>query len=142
MLDSWLGLLRGLGTAYLDLLAAEWAEVRREIAVSGKRLALGVALLGAAAAVGFWFVAVAIALVIVVLAIWLPPWAAVLIVTVLLLAVIAVLALVGWKRLQKVESPTTAFARRYDDHLDWWHDRLLAQSEREPLATETPRELV
>ncbi|HEX2253808.1 MAG TPA: phage holin family protein [Thermoanaerobaculia bacterium] len=142
MLDTWLGLFRSLGTAYLDLLRAEWAEVRREIAVSAKRLAVGVALLGAAAAVGFWFVAVAIYLVIVVLALWLPQWAAVLVVTVLLLAVIAVLALVGMKRLQKVESPTTVFARRYDDHLDWWHDRLLAQGEREPLAPETPRELL
>ncbi len=132
-LGAWIELFRGLGQAYLDLLRAEWAAVRRDLARSGKRLAWAAGLFGAAAAVGFWLVATLIYTLVAVLAIWLPQWGAALVVLGLLVLVVAGLALAGVAHLKRVENPAAVVGRRYEDHLDWWDDRLLAE-ERQPPA--------
>lgn len=130
LLGPWIELFRHLGQSYLDLLAAEWAEVKRELALSGKRLLWSVAFFGAAAAIGFWLVALVLFLLVAVLHVWLPWWAAALIVTAAVLVVIAVLGWLGVSRLQKVENPAAVVGRRYEDHLDWWDRRLLAAERR------------
>lgn len=127
LMRPWVDLFRGLGQSYLDLLAAEWAEVKRQLAQSGKRLLWSAAFFGAAAAISFWLVALVLFVLIAVLHVWLPWWGAALVVTGAVLLVVAVLAWLGVSRLQKVENPMAVVGRRYEDHLDWWDRRLLAE---------------
>ena len=127
LLGPWIELFRSLGQAYLDLLAAEWAEVRRGLAASGRRILWAAAFFGAAAAVAFWLVALVLFLQVAILHVWLPWWGAAAVVTGFVLLVVAVLGWLGVRRVQKVESPVTTVTRRLDDHLDWWEGRLLAE---------------
>lgn len=139
---AWVEMFRGLGQSVLDLLAAEWAELKRELTASAKKVAIAAALFGAAAAFGFWLVAVLLYLLIQVAAIWLPQWGAALAVTVLVLVIVAVLALLGVSRLKRFESPGVTVSRRLDDHLDWWNERLLAEERRRrPVGAESRKEL-
>jgi hypothetical protein len=138
----WIDLFRGLGQSYLDLLAAEWAEIKRQLALSGKRLAWSAAFFGAAAAIGFWLVALMLFLLVAVLHVWLPWWGAALIVTAVALLAVAALGWLGLRKVQQVESPAAVVGRRYEDHLDWWDRRLLAEERRVPPAgAESRREL-
>ena len=140
---AWIELLRGLGQSVLDLLAAEWAELKRELAASGKNLAIAAGLFGAAAAFGFWLVALLLYLAIQVAAIWWAHWVAALVVTLVVLLIVAVVVLLGLRRLKRFESPGITVSRRADDHLDWWNERLLAEERRRrPVGAESRKELV
>lgn len=142
LLSPWIDLFRSLGQSYLDLLAAEWAEVKRQLALSGKRLLWSAAFFGAAAAIGFWLVALVLFLLVAVLHVWLPWWGAALTVTVVALLVVAVLGWLGLRKIQKVENPAAVVGRRYEDHLDWWDRRLLAEERRvPPVGVESREEL-
>lgn len=142
LLSPWIDLFRSLGQSYLDLLAAEWAEIKRQLALSGKRLLWSAAFFGAAAAIGFWLVALVLFLLVAVLHVWLPWWGAALIVTAVALLVVAVLGWLGLRKIQKVENPAAVVGRRYEDHLDWWDRRLLAEERRvPPVGVESREEL-
>lgn len=142
LLSPWIDLFGSLGQAYLDLLAAEWAEIKRQLALSGKRLLWSAAFFGAAAAIGFWLVALVLFLLVAVLHVWLPWWGAALIVTAVALLVVAVLGWLGLRKIQKVENPAAVVGRRYEDHLDWWDRRLLAEERRvPPVGVESREEL-
>jgi len=127
VLRSWVEMFRALGQSFVDLLRAEWDQLLRELGVSAKKLGIGVALLLAALMVAFWFVAVLAFFVIELLALWLPTWAAAGVALLVLLLVMAVLAGLGWARLKSIQNPVDTVGRRWDDHLDWWENRLLAE---------------
>lgn len=128
-MGAWIELFRSLGQALLDLFKAELATLRRELERSGRTLAVALGLFGAAAAVGFWLIGALIYSLIQVVAIWLPLWGASLAVTGLFAVAMAVLALVGVRKLKRIESPAATVGRRWEDHLEWWNDRLLAEAE-------------
>ncbi len=125
MRQSWGETFRALGAAVLSLLKAELTALERDLARSGKNAAVGVALLAAAGALGFWTLGVATYFLIQLLALWLPLWAASLIVTAVFAAVAAGLAFAAMSKLKKLENPLTTARHRLDDHLDWWQSRLL-----------------
>jgi hypothetical protein len=132
VLRTWVEMLRALGQSFLDLLRAEWDQLLRELGVSAKKLGIGVALLAGAGMVAFWFVAVLAFFLIMVIAIWLPVWASAGIALLVLLVVIGILAGLGWSRLKSIENPVDAVGRRWDDHLDWWENRLMADEHLHP----------
>lgn len=125
--QGWIELFRSLGQALFEVLRAEARALGEDFRRSGGELARGLALLGGAAALGFWTLGALILALIAVLAIWLPPWAAALIVTVLFAGAAGLLALLGMRRLRRLESPAESIRQRVSDHLDWWHHRLLAE---------------
>jgi len=120
----WSETFRALGSAVLGLLKAELEAFEQDVARSTKQAAIGIALFGAAAAFGFWTLGVATYFLIQLLAIWLPLWGAALAVTAAFAAVVAVLALLGSRRLQRWENPLSTARDRMDDHIDWWQDRV------------------
>jgi len=128
-MGAWIELFRSLGQSLLDLFKAELATLRRELERSGRTLAVALGLFGAAAAVGFWLIGALIYSLIQVVAIWLPLWGSSLAVTGLFAVAMAVLALVGVRKLKRIESPAATVGRRWEDHLGWWNDRLLAEAE-------------
>ena len=130
--QGWIELFRSLGQALFEVLRAEARALGEDFRRSGGELARGLALLGGAAALGFWTLGVLVLALIAVLAIWLPPWAAALIVTALFAGAAGLLAMLGIRRLRRLESPAESIRQRVSDHLDWWNRRLLA----EPAAAE------
>lgn len=143
VLRSWMEQFRALGQSYLDLVRAEWDQLLRELMVSVKKLGIGSALLIAAGMVAFWWVAVLAFFLIMVIAIWLPVWASAGIVLLILLLIMGVLAGIGISRLKSIENPVDTVGQRWDDHLDWWENRLLAEERMEkPVGAESRRELI
>lgn len=138
MSRTWSETFRALGSAILSLLKAELEDFERDIARSAKTAGIGVALLVAAGAFGFWTLGVATYFLIQLLAIWLPLWGAALAVTLLFGACAAVLALVGMRKLERFENPLTSARDRFDDHIDWWQRRVLPAGERPALDRSGP----
>ena len=122
---EWGELLRSLGRAFGDVVAAELAALRDDVARDGKHLGIGVGLVAAAAVLAAWSLGVLTALSVAVLAIWLPVWAAILIVLVVILLVIAILLLVARHHFGRLEGPTNTMHRRWEDHRRWWTERVL-----------------
>jgi hypothetical protein len=84
------------------------AEVRlaaAELSVKAKHAAVGGALLGASGAVALYGIGCALATVVLVLALFLPPWAAALIVTAVAFLSAGLLALLGARQLRQVGPP-------------------------------------
>lgn len=125
MRQSWSESFHALGSAVLGLLKAELEALEAELARSGKNLGIGLGLLAAAAAFGFWTLGVATYFLIQLVAVWLPLWAAALIVTLAFAAVVAGLALAGLYKLRRFENPVSTVRRRVENHVDWWHDRVI-----------------
>jgi len=125
--QGWIELFRSLGLALFEVLRAEARALGEDFRRSGGELARGLALLGGAAALGFWTLGVLVLALIAVLAIWLPPWAAALIVAALFAGAAGLLALLGMRSLRRLESPAESIRQRVSDHLDWWNHRLLAE---------------
>lgn len=142
VLRHWSEQVRALGQSYLDLLRAEWDQLVAELLVSARKLGIGSALLVAAAMVAFWWFAVLAFFLIMVIAIWLPVWASAGIVLLILLLVMGILAGIGVHRLKSIDNPADTVGRRWDDHLDWWENRLLAEERLEkPVGAESREEL-
>lgn len=127
LIRGWMHLFRRLGQSVLDLLRAELDRVLAELGISAKQAAVGLAFFAGAGMVAFWFIWVFTYFLMQVGAIWLPPWASAGIVVLVLLIAIAVLAYLGLRKVKTLENPVDTVSRRYDDHLDWWENRLLAE---------------
>jgi|GEM_PF-988840 len=128
----WSETFRALGSAVLSLLKAELEALEQDVARSTKQAAIGVGLFAAAGAFGFWTLGVATYFLIQLVALWLPLWAASLVITGLFAAVVAVLALIGARRLKRWENPLATARRRMDDHLDWWQTRVFPPDDGAP----------
>lgn len=136
---SWSDMVRNTGQSFLDLLRAELDQVVRELGVSAKRLGIGAALLIAAGMILFWWIAVLAFFLIEIMAIWVPTWASAGIVLLILLLFIATLAFLGIRRLKSLDNPVDTVGRRWDDHLDWWENRLLPEEEATVVAHDPAR---
>lgn len=126
---GWIDLFRSLGESLLDVLRAEVATLQEDLSRSGRHLGVALGLLGAACMLLFWLLGLLITLVIAVLCIWLQFWAATLLVLLVFAAGAGLLIFLGLRRMRQVENPVTTVRRRVDDHLDWWQDRLLRDTQ-------------
>lgn len=126
-MQGWIDLFRSLGESLIEVVRAETTALQADLKTSGRHLGIALGLLGAAVLLLFWVLGLLIFLAVAVLSVWLPVWAAALIVFLLFAAVMAVLILLGLRRLKLVENPVDSVKRHVDDHLDWWQNGLLAQ---------------
>ncbi|HEX5718038.1 MAG TPA: phage holin family protein [Thermoanaerobaculia bacterium] len=126
-MQGWIDLFRSLGESLIEVVRAETTALQADLKTSGRHLGIALGLLGTAVLLLFWVLGLLIFLVIAVLSVWLQLWAAALIVFVVFLAIMAVLIMLGLRRLQLVENPVDSVKRHVDDHLDWWQNGLLAQ---------------
>jgi hypothetical protein len=136
--EEWVGMLRALGQALLDVLRAEAAALAADLRRSGHYLWIGLALLGAAAGVLFWTFGLLLFTLVAVAAIWLPLWGAALVVLGVFVLAAGVLAALGVSRLRRIENPAADVKRRVADHVDWWRQRLLGQAGGEGAALPPP----
>lgn len=126
-MGGWGRLIRELGQSWLDVLRAELAALEDDFSRSGRQLTRGAGLFGGAVALGFWAVGALVVAGIAGLAVWLPLWAAALIVAFVFAAGAGGLAALGKKSMAQVENPMTVGRRRLEDHMDWVQSRLLAR---------------
>jgi hypothetical protein len=121
----WVEAARSVGSALLDVLAAEAAEFKADLARSGRELRGGLVLLALAAGVGFWTIALGLWAAIELLSSKLSLLGAILVIFGLgLVVTVALLWLARW-RLGRVETPVHAFKRRGREHADWWRDSVV-----------------
>lgn len=112
--DSLLGIIGALPTLIKNLINAEIARAKAWASSSGKDAGVGSVWFLAALFVLFWTVPVIFTVFIAVIAIWLPVWASALIVLGVGLLVIAVLVLLGLQRFKKVQqrqNPAAAMSK-------------------------------
>ena len=126
-MQGWIDLFRSLGESLIEVVRAETTALQADLKTSGRHLGIALGLLGAAVLLLFWVLGLLIFLAVAVLSVWLQVWAAALIVFLLFAAVMAVLIMLGLRRLKLVENPVDSVKRHVDDHLDWWQNGLLAQ---------------
>ncbi len=126
---GWGRLVRELGQSWLDVLRAELAGLEDDLARSGNQLKRGAGLFGGSVALGFWAVGALVVAAIGGLAVWLPLWAAALIVAVLFAAGAIGLAVLGRSSFARVENPVRLTRQRLEDHMDWVQSRLLATTD-------------
>lgn len=122
--ESWTVLSRELIADLLDLLEAELAAARGELAKSWRGAGLIGAFFGAAVALAFWVVAVLAYALVAVFMLWLPAWGAGLIVAGIFLVAAALLGLLGWWRVKRLANPIDVVFRRLRDHIDWWRSEV------------------
>ncbi len=112
-------LLKQLSEQTATLVRQELTLAKAELAESGKKAGLGVGLFGAAGVVGFLTLATLTATVILVLDIWLPAWAAALIVTILYAAGAAVLGLQGKEKVKQATPPAEQTVETVKEDIEW-----------------------
>jgi hypothetical protein len=103
---SLIQLIGDVPTLVGQLIRDEIEQIKKELTGKLTELGVGAGLLAGAAFLGFFAFGVFLTLAILVIAIWLPAWAATLIVLVVLLNLAAVLGLLGYQRLKKGVPPT------------------------------------
>jgi len=102
---SLITLLSDLPGQISDLVRAELEAFKAEFASKAKNIGVGAALFIVAAAIGVFALGVFVALLIIVFDLFLPLWLATLIVLALLLAMAAVLVLIGVNRVKAATAP-------------------------------------
>jgi uncharacterized membrane protein YqjE len=98
-------LVSDLSAQLPELIRSELRLAQAEVAEKGKRAGIGIGMFSVAGLLGFFGVATLLTAIVLVLDLWLPAWAAALIVTAVLLAGAAVAALVGKKRVAEAGPP-------------------------------------
>lgn len=98
-------LVTRLSSQISELVRGELALAKAELTEKGKRAGIGAGLAGTAGVLALYGVGALITTVIAVLAVWLPVWAAALIVTVLIFITAAVLGLLGKNQIQRAVPP-------------------------------------
>lgn len=124
-ISSWIELLQSLREAFIGVVAAEVRALRLDFDLSRRHLfrALGFAAL--AIFIVFWAIGVFILLLIQVAAIWLPVWAASLVVLAVLSSLGLALLAAARSNLRRTEAPGVMLRRHVQDHMDWWEDEIL-----------------
>jgi hypothetical protein len=125
-MQGWIELFRSLGQSLLGVLRAEADALAADFRRSGTHLARGLALLAGAAGVLFWTLGIVVLALIALLSLWLPVWAAALVVAAVFALTAGVLVALGLGQLRRLESPIDSIRTRVSDHLDWWQHHLLA----------------
>ena len=109
--DPTLGaLVNDLTTQVPELIRSEIRLAQAEVAEKGKRAGIGIGMFSAAGLLGFFGLATLLTTIVLVLDLWMPAWVAALIVTIVLFAAAAVLALQGKNKVQEAQPPVPARA--------------------------------
>jgi Zn-dependent protease with chaperone function len=117
---GWVFLSRELAADLLELADAEVDAARRELGAVGRR-AVKAALLGVAAlCLVFWLVALLAYVLVAVVALWLPPWGAGLVVAGLFALLTAILVGLALAQVKRIDNPVDIVVRRLREHLAWW----------------------
>jgi uncharacterized membrane protein YqjE len=124
-ISGWIELLQSLRDAFIGVMQAEVRVLRLDLDLSKRHLVRALGLAALAIFVGFWAIGVLILLFIQVAAIWLPVWAASLVVLTVLSILGLALLLAARGNLRKTEAPGALLRRHVQEHLDWWEDEIL-----------------
>ena len=124
-ISGWVALFQSLREAFIGVMEAEGRSLRLDFELSKRQLARAGGLAALAVFVCFWAIGVLVLLLVLVASLWLPIWAASLVVLALL--VLMGLALVAGARgsLRRIEAPKAMIRRHVQEHVDWWEDEIL-----------------
>jgi uncharacterized membrane protein YqjE len=104
--DASLGsLVSSLSAQIPELIRTEMRLAQAEVAEKGKRAGIGIGMFSAAGLLGFLGLSVLVAFFVLLLDLWMPAWAAALLVAVVLLAVAGIAAMLGKKKVAEAAPP-------------------------------------
>jgi hypothetical protein len=118
-------ILRRLIADLSALLALYGRAIRSHVDGMARDIGIAAALIGAAAVLGVFALGLLVALLVLVVAIWLPPWAAALVVLGVLVLLMAVLVLAGVSRVRRRRA---AWAARVEEEKRWLRSLFPTQS--------------
>ncbi len=127
---GWLGGLRGLGRAAVELLQAELGALVEDLQRSARELRSGAILSAMGAFFAFWTLGALLYAAIELVTLWLPRWGAALSVGGAFGLIALILFLVARARFRAVESPSQTVSRRLEGHSEWVEQQFLSDSER------------
>ncbi len=117
---GWIFLSRELAADLLELADAEVDAARQELGAVGRRAARAAVLVVAALCLVFWLVALVAYVLVAVVALWLPPWGAGLVVAGLFALAAVILVALAVAQVKRIENPVDILVRRLREHLAWW----------------------
>ena len=124
-ISSWIELFQSLREAFIGVMQAEVRALRVDFDLSRQHLVRALGLAALAIFVSFWAIGVLVLLLIQVAAIWLPAWAASLVVLAALSVLGLALLVAARGNLGRIEAPRALIRRHVQEHMDWWEDEIL-----------------
>jgi len=118
------GRVRGMGSALLGVVSAEFSALIGDLAGSGRSLTRALLLFGLGFAFAFWTLGLLVYFAIELLALKMARWGAVGAVFGVFLLVAVALIAAALARLRRIESPAATVDRRIQSHLAWWQERI------------------
>ena len=128
-ISSWIELLQSLKEAFIGVLRAEIGALQLDFETSTRRLIKALGLATGAIFVIFWSIGLLVLLLIQVAGLWLPLWAATLVVLAMLLILSMALVTAARGNLRRIEAPKAMVRRHVQEHMDWWEDEVLPGSD-------------
>lgn len=124
-ISSWIDLFQSLREAFIGVVQAEVSALRLDFELSKRRLARAIGLAAGAIFVVFWAIGVVVFLLIQVAGLWLPLWAAALVVLGVLTIIGTTLVFAARANLRRIEAPKAMIRRHVQESMDWWEDEIM-----------------
>ena len=128
-IDSWIELFQSLRDAFIAVMEAEVQSLRLDFELTKRHIVQAIGFAALAFFVGFWVIGVLVLLLVQVASIWLPDWAASLVVLAFLSVCGVGLVAAARGRLRRIEAPKAMIRRHVQEHMDWWEDEVLPASD-------------
>ena len=128
-IDSWIELFQSLRDAFIAVMEAEVQSLRLDFELTKRHIGQAIGFAAVAVFICFWVIGVLVLLLVQVASIWLPDWAASLVVLAFLSLCGMGLVAAARERLRRIEAPKTMIRRHVQEHVVWWEEEVLPGSE-------------
>ncbi len=128
-IDSWIALFQSLRDAFVGVMEAEVQSLRLDFELTKRHIGQAIGFAVLAVFVCFWVIGVFVLLLVQVAGIWLPNWAASLVVLAFLSLCGMGLVAAARERLRRIEAPKAMIRRHVQEHMDWWEEEVLPGSD-------------
>lgn len=128
-IDSWIELFQSLRDAFVGVMEAEVQSLRLDFELTKRHIGQAIGFAAIAVFICFWVIGVAVLLLVQVASIWLPDWAASLVVLAFLSLCGMGLVAAARERLHRIEAPKAMIRRHVQEHTDWWEEEVLPGSD-------------
>jgi hypothetical protein len=128
-ISSWVELFQSLREAFVGVIEAEVSSLRLDFELSKRQLVRAIGLAAGAIFVVFWAIGVVVFLLIQVAGLWLPLWAAALVVLAFLVITCMALLVAARGSLRRIEAPKALIRRHVRESMDWWEDEIMPASD-------------
>ena len=110
-------------------MSSNLTDRRQDFELTKRHIGQAIGFAAVAVFICFWVIGVAVLLLVQVASIWLPGWAASLVVLAFLSLCGMGLVAAARERLRRIEAPKTMIRRHVQEHMVWWEEEVLPGSD-------------